>query len=125
MIKDKNAPACIKSASATEEGYEDAWKTVLKTYNNDRLLLQTVFESVMNIKSNDENPAEMQCLSTEIQSCADFVRRINGSKIPMYDGVLKLEGTIIVGFADDLVVATQSDSSQEAESTVISAVEKI
>lgn len=76
-ITDKNAPACIRSAPPTENGYDDAWKTLLETYNNDRLQLQSTFDSILKIKSmTDENPHDLQNLHSQVQSCLDTINRM-------------------------------------------------
>lgn len=77
FIKDKNAPASIRNSPATEEGYDSAWNDVLKKYNNDRLLVQSLFDAILKIKSmTDENGSEMQRILSEAQSCIDSMRRI-------------------------------------------------
>lgn len=76
-LKDKNAPASVRTGKPSEAGYDNAWKDVLNKYNHERLIIQHLFDAIMKIKSmSDESSSEMQRVLTEIQSCIDSLRQL-------------------------------------------------
>lgn len=81
-VKDKNAPASLKG-SATEDGYDDAWKDVLNQYDNDRKLVRSLFDTLMKIKHmSDETESEMTRVKNEAQTCVDSIKRIEACEDP-------------------------------------------